>query len=111
MFEPKPISELDMKRGLIWANCISNVSAERVVIVSVINSSDSEITLEETDNDMGTVSTSSAFSIESNSEERETGEKARWRAVEIYPSLEPAKSEELMHLLVKYEDIFQSSSS
>ena len=60
MFEPKPISELDMKRGLIWANCISNVSAERVVIVSVINASNSEITLEETDNDMGTVSTSSA---------------------------------------------------
>ena len=85
MFEPKPISELDMKRGLIWANCISNVSAKRVVIVSVINASNSEITLEETDNDMGTVSTSSAFSIDSNSEERETGEKARWRTVEISP--------------------------
>lgn len=105
MFEPTS-NESNLKRGIIMASSVSNVSENRDVLVSVINTTEQEVQLKE-NSDLGTLRNSEAFTIESKTSEKPSQVKPNWQVVEINPKLKESNKTELINLLSEFKQVFQ----
>ena len=70
MFDPGPVKEIDLKRGVVFAESFCEVDQENNVLLSAINFSNDYIDINP-DNEVGTIVKTEIMSIESKNDDYE----------------------------------------
>jgi len=106
IFESGPLKEIDLKKGLVWANSVSKIDDEDNILLSAMNLSDSEIDLN-ADYEVGTLDRAEIFTVERDENDDTWEPKPSWKTLEINSKLSVDQRTRLLNLLRKYENVFQ----
>lgn len=107
MFDPGPIKEIDLKRGLVWANSISKIDDDNSVLISAINLSDDFVELNP-EYEIGSIEKADILTVDYDDNMSECDDiKQNWDNIEINPNLSSEQREKLLRLLKKYGSVFQ----
>ena len=107
IFEPQPCTNAKLDHGLVWASSINKVADDSTIILSVLNLTDNDVTIEK-NTEIGELEEAEILEEKEDSLTLNNGE-INWHKIKIGHDLSTKQKELIQELVVRHKDVFQWS--